>query len=1238
MKYKLLLIIPLLFTIVYQYTNAQIINICGSDTIILKTGNYESGSIQWQESLDNENWIDIEGANDTTYTFYPEESKYYRAKNCFSGCPNGYSNVSHIQLPPVAYAGTDRVISAESVELTGNISTGTLGTWKVLSGANGSFTDINDPHTTFQGNDSTYLISWTNSNTCGSSIDTVKIEFVKNEYIKNIAIIDTTDIILSDSNQLENGIYRIQFGASPPTINDSTVLIGIGGEGFIRVVDSFTFDNNIYTIQTTQGSLSDITINGAFNFGDLEPLSSSLKSTSDYHTLDHLPTRIQLTTNPKFKNKRFVYSGKDQIEYIRHGVSYNKNTLKTDILNKPLIGLEFNDTIWSNDYANLRLSGYYEFNPNIVVDFNIKTKWYGRPYLKSFKAGMYNATIKSNYQITFDASAEANLVDKTFELFSKSKTSVFVIGGVPVTVKSKLTFEGALSVDVDASIHVEHGQSHTSTYTSAIEYYSKDWHYLYNKKEEHEMNNNVEVNGNLTQHFEIGPTVSFKVYGVVGPYIDARLNEDFEICAGAGASGLDSGYAGWQANLDIGGSITVGAKAKVAKIDLFDIQKTFSKGFYHLQFPSKLSLVTGNNQFYDTNTQLSKPITIKAKSNKGFAIPGTIIYFDPQNGGSVNPRFMVTDLNGEASTNWTPGGENLSTLEITATDCDGNNLNKSPINVYSYSNSAGLACSNSSLSASLVHHNIKLGFNYYELKGNLGSPPYTYSTDGINYTSTKQKLYSYEYKDWFNAPGKTYMFYVKDSNGCLATTSYTIGNCKNSGLTLNTSITGDIVSANTIGGTKPYSYSINDLNGSYSSDSIFSNISPGSYTFYVKDNVGCIASNVQFVPVSTPPILADFTVDKIHVSTNDYVEFEDLSNNATEYLWDFGDGLTSTEEAPKHMYSTPGLYTVQLIASNSTSSDTLIHNNMIDVGLAPEANFVTEQTNIAIGDTVYFTNTSKNSPAKYLWNFGDEATSTDANPKHLYSTPGTYSVSLSVKNKYGNDSILFSNLIIVNEANTFTDIRDNHVYGYVTIGNQTWMTENLAFLPSVNNPMSEDYWEDTTSVKYYVYGYEGSDVSAAKSTNTYANYGVYYNYKASETAAPEGWHIPTIEEWQELLDYVATHGYEGKEGNALKSCRQVNSVLEGNCNTTEHPRWNENSWEYGLDAFGFSALPGGEPSGEMGFIGEVGMWWAQDDDITTIDVPFFSIDSRNEETPGKAEILPWGYPILGYSIRCIKDK
>ena len=85
-------------------------------------------------------------------------------------------------------------------------------------------------------------------------------------------------------------------------------------------------------------------------------------------------------------------------------------------------------------------------------------------------------------------------------------------------------------------------------------------------------------------------------------------------------------------------------------------------------------------------------------------------------------------------------------------------------------------------------------------------------------------------------------------------------------------------------------------------------------------------------------------------------------------------------------------------------------------------------------------------------------------------------------------------------------------YAYKYYGDQTWMIENLAYLPSVSPSSS-----GSDSIPfYYVNGYEGSSVTAAKATDNYKAYGVLYNFEAAKTTCPAGWHLPGDEDGRPL--------------------------------------------------------------------------------------------------------------------------
>jgi PKD repeat protein len=109
----------------------------------------------------------------------------------------------------------------------------------------------------------------------------------------------------------------------------------------------------------------------------------------------------------------------------------------------------------------------------------------------------------------------------------------------------------------------------------------------------------------------------------------------------------------------------------------------------------------------------------------------------------------------------------------------------------------------------------------------------------------------------------------------------------------------------------------------------------GKYYFVLK--MGSIASAAREILLDeltlkeTLPVKADFYAETVSGTAPLTVQFYDLSTNATSWSWDFGDGGTSTEQDPKHTFTTGGTFTVKLTASNSGSSDVLTSTNLITV-------------------------------------------------------------------------------------------------------------------------------------------------------------------------------------------------------------------------------------------------------------------------------------------------------------------
>ena len=134
------------------------------------------------------------------------------------------------------------------------------------------------------------------------------------------------------------------------------------------------------------------------------------------------------------------------------------------------------------------------------------------------------------------------------------------------------------------------------------------------------------------------------------------------------------------------------------------------------------------------------------------------------------------------------------------------------------------------------------------------------------------------------------------------------------------------------------------------------------------------------------------------------------SGTITNYYWIFGDGGSSNLQNPDHKYLAPGIYNASLVI---TTDNGCIDTIAKPVEVYPMPVAVISSRNSCIDAAVQFTDSSTNSTcgiSNWQWNFGDATTSAIQNPSHLYSTPGTYAVTLIVSSGFGCEDTLIKNV------------------------------------------------------------------------------------------------------------------------------------------------------------------------------------------------------------------------------------
>ena len=162
----------------------------------------------------------------------------------------------------------------------------------------------------------------------------------------------------------------------------------------------------------------------------------------------------------------------------------------------------------------------------------------------------------------------------------------------------------------------------------------------------------------------------------------------------------------------------------------------------------------------------------------------------------------------------------------------------------------------------------------------------------------------------------------------------------------------------------------------------------------------------------------------------------------------------------------------------------------------------------------------------------------------------------------------------------FTDARDKQLYYSVKIGEQTWMAENLSY--------------DTKTTSSVCYGNDPSNCNL---------YGRLYDWETAKKSCPTGWHLPSNDEWQKLVDFAGGKNVAGKKLKATVG-------------------WNRGN---GTDDYGFSALPSGfRKSGSFWYIGDRVNWWSSNEVWELSDI--LSKDGGYSKDDG-----------FLFSVRCLQD-
>lgn len=176
---------------------------------------------------------------------------------------------------------------------------------------------------------------------------------------------------------------------------------------------------------------------------------------------------------------------------------------------------------------------------------------------------------------------------------------------------------------------------------------------------------------------------------------------------------------------------------------------------------------------------------------------------------------------------------------------------------------------------------------------------------------------------------------------------------------------------------------------------------------------------VGYIKVMSAPI-PNFNSPNRYIQAGTSTTFNDMtSGNPTSWSWEFEGGTPATSDLQNPgeiVYSEVGDFNVKLTATNAFGSESLLKSKYIHVGDVPEADFSANETFIAVGQSISFSDLTLNNPTTWSWVFegGTPGTSSLKNPGSItYNETGIFDVTLTVTNTYGQDTELKSDFVEV---------------------------------------------------------------------------------------------------------------------------------------------------------------------------------------------------------------------------------
>ena len=447
----------------------------------------------------------------------------------------------------------------------------------------------------------------------------------------NVKIVDNEVMQLNTSQELlETGIYKFTISGTAPEIKIGDVIVGDQNGGFLRKVTSVNLTGSAMTLQTTQGSMTDVFKKGAFNFD----------------------TGMDGMTQGKTAAEGFGYT-------IDDFVLYNEGPLNIT-LNSGQVSLNPN---WHFNF---------DFDENGVQLFEMKAQ-------DAILDGSFTATVTTQQAVntSYNSSVLANDTPftKTYTVWVPA-----VLLGVPVEVPVVVVVEVDVIADFSASINAAVSRQATfesnNVFDLGFSYSGGQWDGLYDLDSDNSYTQGqTSGNAGFTVNLGLTPKISAKLYGVVGPNASLGLKE--ELKGNIASPALD-----WDFTADVWLKTTLGVAAGFSILD-YDVTASYTETWEtdRLSYttPFKIESISGSNQIGQQGQALPQPVKVRVLDNLDNPQKNVPVYFTViEGGGTVEAESILTDDEGYAETTWTLGNEVAHELHATAKKADGTVISGSP--------------------------------------------------------------------------------------------------------------------------------------------------------------------------------------------------------------------------------------------------------------------------------------------------------------------------------------------------------------------------------------------------------------------------------------------------------------------------------------------------------------------------------------------------------------------------------